>query len=337
MPELPEVQTTVNGLNETIRNKTISDIWSDYFLNTTNKRPDTIKNKKYFEKFKKEIVGEKIKNAERRGKNVLIHLTNNKTILVHMKMTGHFLYGTYKKISKFPACSRPNGRAGKQFPRLPSPEASGNGGQAISKKTQEKWISNEKGLLQDPFNSYIHLIFNLSNGKHLAFSDMRKFAKVIFFETNKRNNSVDLKNLGPEPIPNLPLLLFKKQLLKKPNGKIKTVLMDQSIVVGIGNIYSDEILWFAEIHPERKTSSLKDLEIKKIWLAMKKILLSSIKVGGDSMSDYRNVRGEKGGFQNSHKVYRRTNGKCLKKNCFGTITRKIVNGRSSHFCNIHQI
>ena len=298
MPELPEVTTTVKGLNEVLPKLSIRDIWSDYYLRTKNKRSDTIKNKKYFEHFRKEIIGEKVKNAERRGKNVLIHLTHNKTILIHMKMTGHLLYGKY-----------------------------------IWKETA--WMSQEK-FLSDPFNKFIHLIFTLSNGKYLAFSDMRKFAKVILFETSGRDDIVDLKLLGPEPIPNLSLEIFKNQLFKKPNGKIKTVLMDQTVIAGIGNIYSDEILWTAGVHPERKTSTLKNNEVENMWQATKKILVSSIKMGGDSMSDYRNIYGQKGGFQNIHKVYRRTKEECLKRGCKGIITRKIIGGRSSHFCNIHQ-
>ena len=112
--------------------------------------------------------------------------------------------------------------------------------------------------------------------------------------------------------------------------------MDQSIVAGIGNIYSDEILWTAGVHPERRVKTLKDVEVKNMWKAMKVILKSSIKMGGDSMSDYRNVHGEKGRFQNAHKVYRRTKEKCLRKNCSGTIKRKVIGGRSGHFCDTHQ-
>ncbi|MEQ1561471.1 MAG: DNA-formamidopyrimidine glycosylase [Nitrospira sp.] len=298
MPELPEVTTTVNGLNKVLPRLSVKDVWSDYFLRTKNKRKDNIKNKKYFENFRKEIVGEKFLNSERRGKNVLIHLSNNKTILIHMKMTGHLLYGKYEWQDK-------------------------------------KWRSNEK-LLSDSFNQFVHLIFTLSNGKHLAFSDMRKFAKVVMFETHKKNDFVDLVNLGPEPLEDLSLKTFENQLKKKPSGKIKTVLMDQTVIAGIGNIYSDEILWEAGIHPERTISSLKETEIKSMWKIIPKILEKSIKMGGDSMSDYRNIHGEKGGFQNAHKVYRRSKEKCLKKDCSGVIQRKVVGGRSSHFCSIHQ-
>ena len=298
MPELPEVTTTVKGLNEVLPKLTIKDVWSDYFLNTKNKRTDNIKNKKFFDFFKKEITGEKILEAERRGKNVLIHLTGDKTILIHMKMTGHLLYGKYDQ-------------------------------------NDNKWSSSEK-LLSDSFNQFVHLVFTLSNGKHLAFSDMRKFAKVTLFETNKRHEISDLALLGPEPLENLTLQIFHKQLLTKLKGKIKTTLMDQTVLAGIGNIYSDEILWASGVHPERTISSLKDAEIKKMWQIIPKILNISIKMGGDSMSDYRNIYGEKGNFQNAHKVYRQTKQKCLKKGCGGIIQRKVIGGRSSHFCNKHQ-
>jgi formamidopyrimidine-DNA glycosylase len=298
MPELPEVTTTVNGLNEVLPNLKIEGVWSDYFLRTANKRTDNIKNKKFFELFKKEIVGQKVKSAERRGKNILIHLTSDHTILIHMKMTGHLLYGKYDFDGK-------------------------------------RWKSEEK-LLSDPFNQFIHLVFSLSNKKHLAFSDVRKFAKVTFFQTKNRGEVLDIVNLGPEPLGGLSLSDFQKQLFKKPNGKIKTVLMDQSIIAGIGNIYSDEILWQAGVHPERVVKKILESEMKKIWRAMSEILLKSISLGGDSMSDYRNIFGERGSFQKTHKVYRRKGEKCSKKGCSGIIMRKVVGGRSAHFCPVHQ-
>jgi formamidopyrimidine-DNA glycosylase len=280
MPELPEVTTTVNGLNKVLPNLKIENIWSDYFLRTASRRTDNIKNKKYFEKLKKEIVGEKIKNVERRGKNVLINLSGNKTILVHMKMTGHFLY--------------------------------------------------------DRTDKFIHLFFELSNGKRLNFSDMRKFAKVTFFETKNRDKVADIAGLGPEPLDNLSFQAFQSGIFKKTKGKIKTVLMDQSIIAGIGNIYSDEILWEAGIHPERTVKNISQSEMKKIWQATKNILRKSISLGGDSMSDYRNIFGEKGNFQKVHNVYRRKGEKCRKKGCGGIIMRKVIGGRSAHFCSVHQ-
>jgi formamidopyrimidine-DNA glycosylase len=166
---------------------------------------------------------------------------------------------------------------------------------------------------------------------------MRKFAKVTLFETDKRNTITDLALLGPEPLEkNMTVATLQKQFAQKPNGKIKTTLMDQTVIAGIGNIYSDEILWKAGIHPERKVETLNKSEIVLIWKAIQKILTEGIRMGGDSMSDYRNIYGERGNFQNSHQAYRRTKQKCLKKGCTGTIQRKVIGGRSAHFCSIHQ-
>jgi formamidopyrimidine-DNA glycosylase len=298
VPELPEVTTTVAGLNAVLPKLSITDVWTDYFLSTKHKRTDNIKNKNFFEKFKTEVIGEKVKNAERRGKNILIHLSGGKTILIHMKMTGHLLYGKYEW----------NGKV---------------------------WKSSEK-FLSDRLNQFIHLTFTLSDGKYLAFSDMRKFAKVTLFETDKRDMITDLALLGPEPLQNFSSKQFSKQLDIRPEGKIKTVLLDQTIVAGIGNIYSDEILWQTGIHPERKVKTIPLEKREEMWKAMKKILTTAIRMGGDSMGDYHNVYGRRGSFHDIRKVYRRTKQKCLKKGCAGTILRKVVGGRSAHFCNVHQ-
>lgn len=301
MPELPEVHTTKEGLNKRIKNLSILNVWSDYFKKTTDTKKDTVKNKSFFEKFKKEIVGKKILKCERRGKNILIHLSSSITILIHMKMTGHLMYGEYKFDGK-------------------------------------KWLATKDGPLKDPFNGFIHFLIEFKNGKSLAFSDMRKFAKVTLFETKYQNDHKDLKILGPDPIEEtFDFKKLKERLLIKQKWPIKKVLMDQTVLAGIGNIYSDEILWASSISPFRTPESLTDYDFKNIYKNMTLILNKSIKLGGDSMSDYRNIDGEKGGFQNIHKVYRRQKSICLKKNCGGLITKSIIGGRSAHFCNKHQV
>ncbi|MEK9185010.1 MAG: bifunctional DNA-formamidopyrimidine glycosylase/DNA-(apurinic or apyrimidinic site) lyase [Patescibacteria group bacterium] len=299
MPELPEVHTTATILNKLISGLVIKDIWSGY-NSSFHKGKENIKNVDYFKIFKKEVVGKKIVNVKRRGKNVLINLEKDTTILIHMKMTGHLLYGTY----------------------------------SVKRGT---WGAVEKGPLQDPFNRFIRLIFTLSDKKHLAFSDMRKFAKVCLIKTDKLEESVDLRNLGPEPLEkSFDFVCFKERLNKKPNGKIKQVLMNQTIIAGIGNIYSDEMLWLAGIHPETKVQKIPASKIKKLFEAIKKVLEKGIKLNGDSMSDYRNPYGEKGQFQNTHKAYKQTGQTCEKKGCKGIIKRIKVGGRSAHFCSKHQ-
>ena len=300
MPELPEVQTTVNGIRRYLKGKRIVGIWTDYG-GAFHEGKSNIKNIKYFLSFSKEVNGKTITDASRIGKNVLIHLTSNLTIVIHMKMTGHIMYGLYEK--------------------------KGN-----------SWRAREKGPLRDdPFNKWIHLVFELDDTKHLVLSDLRKFARVNVVPTDKALSSDDLKVIGPDPLDKkLTYDSFKNQLLKRSHGKIKEVLMNQNILAGIGNIYSDEMLWRAGIHPLSEPNALNDTIFKKLFSAMREVLLKGIDFGGDSMSDYRNILGERGTFQAQHEAYRRTGKPCRKRDCPGIIERLKVGGRSGHFCPVHQ-
>lgn len=310
MPELPEVHTTAKMLNKVLPGLKISQVWTSYG-GIIHEGKNHIKNKKYFSQFRKKIIGEKVKNVSRRGKNVLINLTHNKTILVHMKMTGHLLYGRYAR------------RENLRFKI--------HGGWE-----KERWIPDESksNPLWDPYNRFIRLVFTFSNGKHLVLSDVRKFAKVHLIEKGEKT---DIDNLGPEPLEkNFGFENFKSRISKKPNGPIKSTLMDQELIAGIGNIYSDEILWLSGIHPESAVSEVPESKLKSAFKSMKLVLQRGIEFKGDSTSDYRNPSGERGSFQYHHKVYQRKGEKCLKKGCGGKILRIIVKGRSTHFCNKHQ-
>ena len=314
MPELPEVHTTATILNKLVKGLEISDVWTDY-NSDYHAGKDNIKNPIYFKKFKKTVTGTTILSVYRRAKNVLFDLSDEQTIVVHMKMTGHLLYGTYNKLKV------------RKVIKLK---------ENAKEKFRATWVPVEPEALKDPFNRFIHLVFSLSNGKHLAFSDMRKFA-TVFVLPSKEAHIKHFENFGPEPLEkDFDWKKMKTALSRRPNAKIKTALMDYSVIAGIGNIYSDEILWASSIHPERSTSSLSNTDFKLITKNSKELLLKGIDFGGDSMSDYRNPLGERGEFQLHHKAYRRTGEKCQKKNCTGKIVRKIIGGRSSHFCDTHQ-
>jgi formamidopyrimidine-DNA glycosylase len=190
---------------------------------------------------------------------------------------------------------------------------------------------------ENPKIKFAHVVFTLSNKKYLVFSDIRKFGKITLLDTKTAHDSKHLNNIGPEPLDkNFTLKTLTERLNKKLKGKIKTVLMDPSIVAGIGNIYSDEILWRAGINPERQVSKITQKELELIFKAIKETLKKGIDFGGDSMSDYKNIYGLPGKFQMHHEAYRRTGEKCRKKGCGGIITRKVINGRSAHFCSKHQ-
>ncbi len=299
MPELPEVHTTATMLNRLLKNKRISAVWTDYG-GAYHKGKSTIKDASFFNIFKTTVLKQKITSVTRVGKNVLIHLSCNQTIIVHMKMTGHLLVGTYQK-------------------------------------KEGLWKAKTKGELQKPINQFIHFVISFSDGTHLALSDVRKFAKVTIEKTSTLNHSSNISLLGPDPTSNtFSFHDFKKALLKRPSGKIKAVLLDQTILAGIGNIYSDEILFAAAIHPESIISKIPEENLKKLFTSTKKLLAKGVLLGGDSTSDYRNPLGEPGNFHYHHQVYRNTNKPCSRKDCSGTIQRIIIGSRSSHFCNICQ-
>lgn len=316
MPELPEVTTTVNGLQKVLPGLVISHVWTDLAIKNQKIKQfqKTIKNKKFFDQFKKEILRTKILKVERKAKNILIHIAptssskDRYTILIHLKMTGHLLWGKYKKV-------------------------------VSSKQKSESWKPIEDGPLHDPYNRFIHVVFSFKNSKNnLVFCDARKFGKITIFPTDKIKDEISgLHKLGPEPLEdNFTFKKFIERLNLKPKGNIKTVLMNQEIISGIGNIYSDEMLWLAEIHPESKTIKIPAEKLKLLYQSMKKVLMEGIKFGGDSTSDYRNIDGKRGNFQGQHNVYQRKNEACEKKGCKGVIIRKVINGRSAHFCDTHQ-
>ncbi len=261
MPELPEVETTIRGLQKVL-NRTFIDVWTD--TKKTVKKPG-------FNKFKKKIKSKKIKKIWRRGKNIVIELSEGYSLLIHQKMTGHLLYGDWKK---------------------------------------------------DKVNQYIHLKFFLDNNKVLALSDLRKFAKVELWKTKELLKELD--SLGPEAL-DITFNKFKKVLKK---GKIKQILMDQKVIAGIGNIYSDEILWESKVNPFKDALKLTDKELRLIFNNIKKVLKKAVKLKGTSISDYRDTKGEKGFFEKERKAYQRD--KCQR--CGSKIKRKKIGGRTAHFC-----
>jgi len=286
MPELPEVEITVNSLKPKILNQKITGVWFDV--------PNFIKIPSPKE-FEKEIKNLEIKDIKRLGKNILIFLSQNKVLLIHQKLTGHLLYGIWQR-------------------------------------KKNRWISSETTsfLAKDPQNRFIHFILFLKNKKMLALSDQRKFAKIILISKEKLFQLKEIKELGIDALD--PNFTFEKlkEIVKKAKTPIKKILMDQTKIAGIGNIYSDEILWEAKINPKRPANSLKENELKNLYQAIEKILRKAINTQGSSIIDWRKINGSKGDYGEIRKVYRREGKKCFR--C-GSIIKKIKFGnRSSYYC-----
>ena len=300
MPELPEVERTTRDLQKTVTGKTIKTCWSNY-ASEKYKNKSEIKNSDFFKTFKEYIRGAEIISTTRRGKNILINLDNNQTIHIHLKMTGHLLFGKY----------------------------------TFSEENSE-WTSTESGpLLNDNFNQFIHFVITFTDETHLVMSDMRKFAKITLFETSKTEEH--LEDLGPEPFdPNLTPGIFMKQLNKKPNGNIKTALMNQELIVGVGNIYSDEALFLSKIHPETKVQDIPKEKFAPLLKYTRQVMKEGVDLIDTSRSDYRRLNGTPAQFTEPNNVYRRTGNICPLKTCSGIIERKVINGRAGHYCPVCQ-
>ncbi len=262
------------------------------FLDIWTDTPKLIK-KPNLAKFKREIKGRKIQDIKRKGKFIIFYLSGDKRLLIHQKLTGHLLVGQWKK-------------------------------------EKGEWVSVKKGPLEDPMNRFIHLIFFLDNGLMIAFSDLRKFGRIELLTARELENLKDLKQLGPDPLDKNFTFDKFKEIIQNQKRKIKAVLMDQKIISGIGNIYSDEILFRARVHPFKPANTLKVKESERIYKSIKSVLKKAIKLGGESISDYRRPDGRKGGFDKERKVYRREGMPCYV--CGTKIERRKIGSRSTYFC-----
>ncbi len=179
---------------------------------------------------------------------------------------------------------------------------------------------------QNPHHKHDHTFFTLDNRKELRFRDQRKFGKVYLVQ----NPAEILGKLGPEPLATSFTQESFAMQFKGRRKAIKTLLLDQRFIAGVGNIYADEALFIAGIHPQRGADSLNEQEIYTLFTAIQQVLRLGLKREGASISDYRKPDGTLGDMQNAFAVFRRTGSLCYK--CDTLIERIKLGGRGTHFC-----
>jgi formamidopyrimidine-DNA glycosylase len=247
--------------------------------------------------FSNKLLNEKITKIIRRSKYIIIYL-KKRILLVHLGMTGKFI--------------------------------------VINKKNNKVFRTSfyyELNILAQ----HNHIYFRLNNNFTLIYNDVRRFGFFKIYENQALKNILFLKKLGPEPLSKNFNEVYFKQFIKKRKKGIKNLLMDQKFVSGLGNIYVNEVLHMAKIHPLRDCYNLNHLEIKKIILNVKLILKSSIFKGGSTIKDFKNIAGKSGDFQQFFKVYGRENKNCSRISCKGKIKNLTIGNRSSYYCNNCQI
>ncbi len=248
------------------------------------------------ESFKKSLLNKKVKGMERIGKLMMLDLSDGNFLLVHLKMTGQLIYRYDHHIIE----------GGHNLPVFKENDL----------PTKYTWVA-----------------WKFNDGSKLYFNDMRKFGylKIV----NKAEKEKIVAKYGIEPLTkNFTLANFKKALGKRKTS-IKSVLLNQQLIAGIGNIYADEICFAAGLRPDSSVAKMSEADIKKVFTASGAIIKKAIAHKGTTFKDYVNAHGGKGNFSDFLKVYQRDGEKCLRCKK-GIITKNKTAGRGSHYCPVCQ-
>ncbi len=288
MPELPEVETVCRGLRATVLGKIIKRV-------TLNAPASSIVVSKSIapRDFAQALSGRTILQIDRRGKNILIALSGDLVLWVHLKMTGHFFF------DEQPVTPEKHDLITFTLSEAPATEP-----------------------LRDSCAA------GRSNLSHLRFNDYRRFGRNRLYHANELWEQRGLKELGPEPL-EISTREFVALCRRRPR-QLKAALLDQSFIAGVGNIYADESLWAAKLHPLRLTTSASKEKLAELHRHIQRLLKLAIRKAGTSVDSYTGVNGQPGSFQKYLKVYDREGEPCTR--CGAKIVRKRIGARSAHYC-----
>ena len=279
MPELPEVETVCSGLRPAMEGN---------IINKLELRRNDLR-----WPFPKDMAdrtnGKRVIGVRRRAKYILIDLSSDQTIIIHLGMSGRILIDTTNKE-----------------------------------------IFNYNSNI---FEKHDHVILYMQNGTLITFNDARRFGAMDMAPTKTLDTHWLLKRLGPEPLGNGLNAEYLANRFKNKNTAIKTTLLDQLIVAGLGNIYVCEILFRSGVSPQKNTNKLEMKEIERLVKFTRSVLIEAIEAGGSSLKDHRQTNGELGYFQHNFLVYGREGEKCVNDNCQTIIKRVIQSGRSTFYCS----
>jgi formamidopyrimidine-DNA glycosylase len=287
MPELPEVETVRRGLHELIIGLTVHAVEHD----TPKGFPNAATDVQAF------LIGATISQIRRRAKVLLIDLSTDHTLVVHLKMTGQLVYRGEQVFG----AGHPN----------------------------ESLI----GALPDKST---RVTLQFTDGSHLYFNDQRKFGWMRLMPTLEVPNIDFMKKVGPEPLEaDFTAQEFTARFTRRAKTSIKAALLDQSVVAGVGNIYADESLWGAKVHPKRLVGSLTDNEFIQLYTELRAVMNLAIKKGGSTAKNYVNAEGKRGSYMDFARVFRREGLACPR--CGAEIIKFKAAGRGTHICPVCQV
>ena len=277
MPELPEVETVARDLRPRLAGATIVGARTSWARTLRTHDPHA---------FAEAVAGRTVESVGRRGKQVVVGLSGEAALTIHLKMTGQLFV-------------------------VPATTA------------------------EDP---YVRLVLELADGRELRFRDIRKFGKIGLYGRDpvtgelvgEVGGTAVFAAIGPEPLADEFTLREFRRRLRRRKGRLKPLLLDQSFVAGVGNIYADESLWRSRLHPLRSASSLRPPDERRLYEAIRAVLTEAIARRGSSVDDYTAPDGD-GSMQERLDVYQRTGEPC--RRCGRPVKRVIVGARSTHFCS----
>ena len=282
MPELPEVETVVRGLNRLILKKKIAQVKHDWPKSFPNLEKDV----------NDFMIGAEISKVQRRGKAIIIKLNNGWALVTHLRMTGQMVY-----------------------------------------RGEENWGAGHPNddFLNDLPNKSTRVEIDFEDQTKLFFNDQRKFGYMKLLPEPEIEELSFFQKLGPEPLEdNFTVEIFKERLLRKKNSLIKPTILDQSVIAGVGNIYADEALWRAKIHPETRIKDFSNVDFENLHESIRFVMNKSIEKGGSTDRNYVNADGSRGNYLEYAAVYHKNGQPC--KRCGTEISKIRVGGRGTHFC-----
>lgn len=283
MPELPEVETVRRGLHELIIGRNIKEVHHD----TPKSFPNAPADVREF------LIGASITDVRRRAKVLLIDLSSDYTLVIHLKMTGQLVF-----------------RA--------SDVAFGAG------------HPNDSLIGELPDRS-TRVIIEFTDGSKLFFNDQRKFGWMKLMPSLEVPNIDFMKKVGPEPLEaDFTAEEFAGRFTRRGKTNIKAALLDQTVVAGVGNIYADESLWSAKIHPRRLVNTITTDEFQKLYEELRSVMNLAIEKGGSTDKNYVNAEGKRGSYMDFARVFRREGQKCPR--CGTEIIKFKAAGRGTHIC-----
>lgn len=288
MPELPEVETVRRGLDRLVIGRTIKSAKSDTAKSFPNNETDV-------QQF---VIGARIMAVRRRAKVLLIDLSTNYSLVIHLKMTGQLVFVGNERFG----AGHPN-----------------------------------DSLIGDLPDRSTRVTIEFTDTTYLYFNDQRKFGWVKLYPSVEVANIDFMQKVGPEPLEDdFTPQIFYDRLQRRRNTTIKAAILDQTVLAGVGNIYADEGLWGAHIHPATRVKEVSREQTDDLWREIREVMTLAIEKGGSSNHTYINAEGKKGSYMDFARAFRRDGQPCPRHPEVMIVKTKVA-GRGTHICPVCQV